>query len=173
MRRSRLRVAALVAAGLLGLGAGPALAHGGLVDAEPGPGEPATVGLTEIRLQFDALAADEPVEVTVTDEAGTDAVTTVRTFGDGQVLVTVRALRPGVHLLDYVVTPADGHATKGGYYLEVVGAGERSTLAEQQGRTVAVALGVTAATLVAGLGIVALRRRVGAGPGAGTGAGAA
>lgn len=171
MRRPRLTLAALAAAALLGLGAGPAagpaLAHGGLVDAEPGPGEPAGVGLTEIRLQFDALAVDEPVEVTVTDEAGVDAVTAVRPLGDGEVLVTVRALPRGVHLLGYVVTPADGHTTKGGYYLEVVGAGERATLAEQQGRTVAIALGVTAVGVVAGLGLVALRRRAGAGTGAG------
>jgi methionine-rich copper-binding protein CopC len=117
----RLLSALLVVLAALAGAAAPASAHSGLIEGRPGPSDKPQAGLTTITLTFAPLSRTGTQQVKVLDPAQQDRVTGIRQVADGQLEVTVRPLAAGVHLVQYTVTSQDGHASSGGYYLDVRG----------------------------------------------------
>jgi methionine-rich copper-binding protein CopC len=118
--RRLLIAAALLLVAVAGPAA-PASAHSSLIVAHPGPSDKPAAGLTTITLTFGALSRTGPQQVKVLDPAKHDRVRQVRLVGNTELEVTVEPLAAGVHLLQYTITPADGHTSSGGYYLDVRG----------------------------------------------------
>ena len=122
MRRLLLSVLTL---GLLVLAAGPALAHGALVDGSPGPGDDVATGASSIELEFSSVATDSNPLVAVLDpDDDPVAVGIAVTSGDATVCARVDPLEPGVYTIDYSVASGDGHRQAGRYQFEVSDDGE-------------------------------------------------
>lgn len=102
------------------LSAGTALAHSGLNVASPGPGETAQAGVDRIEMDFaGALDESRPPRIEVKDPAGSDKVSGDVEVSGNHLTVHIEALKPGLHTVKYQTTFDDGHATEGGYYLNV------------------------------------------------------
>ena len=100
--------------------AGPAAAHGALVDGSPGPGDEVAPRTSVIRLDFASVGESGPAYVALRDAADRPvAVGAARVVGDRTVCARSSALVPGVHTLDYSVVSGDGHRLSGRYRFEV------------------------------------------------------
>ena len=127
MRRLLLSLALLV--GLLvptALVAGPAAAHGDLVDGSPGPGDTVAPRTSVLRLDLSDLDPDAPQALALTDEDGAPlAVGEPTVVGAGTLCARSEPLRPGVVTLEYAGMATDGHRVGGRYAFEVAAPGAR------------------------------------------------
>lgn len=120
-----LAAALAVVVGLLTWAAPAALAHSGLADGSPGPGDAVAPGGETIGLEFTGV--DPEGEHTIAlldaeDEAlGTGAA---EPHGDTVVCARVAPMETGIHAVEYSVTSDDGHTVQGRYEFEVTADGE-------------------------------------------------
>ena len=117
MRRPLSTTLGAVLIALLAL-PGQALAHSGLTQADPGPGDTAQAGVDRIEMDFAGDLGDD-TDVQVRDETGADLVTETPEVSGNHLSVQVKPLEKGLHTVKYTITFADGHTTDGGYYLQV------------------------------------------------------
>lgn len=119
---TRLVLAIGVAALLLIGTTGTAAAHTELITATPGPGDTSAPGLTRIDLVFAGLNPTGPDRVELRDPT-MHPLPDQTTIAGNHLTVQTAPLAAGVYQLAYTITAPDGHASVGGFYLDVVGPG--------------------------------------------------
>ena len=121
---TRVAGASAVVALLVPWAATPALAHGGLQDGSPGPGDTVGAGSSVVRLEFLDLAPDQPAFVSVLGPDVEPRRVGEAVVVDGNtVCARTEPLAAGVHTLQYSVADAtDGREIRN-YQFEVTETG--------------------------------------------------
>lgn len=118
--------AALVALGLLVLGAGPAAAHNTLRSTDPADGSTVTTAPAQVTLTFDQAALEIGTTIVVTGPDGSPVSEGAAQLVDTSVVQPLAATLPaGAYTVDWRVTSADGHPLSGTFTFtatEAVGA---------------------------------------------------
>lgn len=120
-----LPVVLAVVVGLLTWVAPAALAHSGLADGSPGPGDAVAPGGETVGLEFTGVDPDGEHTIALLD-AEDRALGTgpAEPAGDTVVCARVAPMETGIHAVEYSVTSDDGHTVQGRYEFEVTADGE-------------------------------------------------
>src|SRR5262245_14836743 len=106
--------AALIAAGLSGALAAPALAHAGRVPGAPHSDQDTPAGQLAIRLESNSRIDKERSRLQVTDPAGAKSDVKIDAGGDPNIVTgTTADLGAGAYSLRWQVLAIDGHITRG------------------------------------------------------------
>ncbi|MEU7908669.1 copper resistance CopC family protein [Actinoplanes sp. NPDC049118] len=120
MRLLRLVAAALAAALLAVLTAGPAWAHNALVEAEPSKDAKLTAAPEQVRLRFLQKLDEDRTTIAVTDAEGRKVpASEPKADGKAGSITFAEPLPNGVYTVTYGVVSQDGHPVRGTYSFTV------------------------------------------------------
>ena len=120
MRLLRIVAAALAAATLAVLTAGPAWAHNALVEAEPGRDAKLTTAPEQVRLRFLQKLDGDRTTIVVTDAEGRKVPASApKATGKTGSITFSEPLPDGVYTVTFGVVSQDGHPVRGTYSFTV------------------------------------------------------